>query len=433
MQQDYSKERDMVDKICQEVVLPKMVKIRQNFDKTYLEPRQIPEIILQQMSQDKIANQIYENHRIAIAVGSRGIANMALIVKSIVEFVKSRKAVPFIFPSMGSHGGATAEGQKALLESYGVTEEYCGCPILSSMETVQIGKLESGMPVFMDKNAYEADAIILTGRIKAHTAFRAPHESGLMKMSVIGMGKQHGAEIIHESGFENMGELMPKVAKVVYDYANIVCGLGIIENAYDQTYKLEALTKEEIWTREPELLIEAKSKMGRILFDEIDLLVVDEIGKDISGDGMDPNVTGRFACSKSASGGIKVKRIVVLDLTEKTHGNFNGLGVADITTKRCFDKMDADETYPNAVTSTVLDVVKVPIVTRRDETAIKLGLKTCNETDKTRPYIVRINNTKDLKEIYVSEAMLEDACKNANIEILGEPKEWSFDKEGNLF
>lgn len=433
MKQDYSKPRDIVDKICQEVTLPRMVKIRQSFDKSHLELGQIPNIILQQLSQDKIANQIHENDRIAIAVGSRGIANMALITKSVVEFVKSKKAIPFIFPSMGSHGGATAEGQKALLEGYGVTEEYCGCPILSSMETVQIGELETGMPVFMDKNAHGADAIILTGRIKAHTAFRAPHESGLMKMSVIGMGKQHGAEIIHESGFENMGRLMPEVAKVVYGYANIVCGLGIIENAYDQTYKLEALTKEEIWIREPELLIEAKSKMGRILFDEIDELIVDEIGKDISGDGMDPNVTGRFACSKSASGGIKVKRIVVLDLTEKTQGNFNGLGVADIITKRCFDKMDADETYPNGVTSTVLDVLKVPIVTRRDETAIKLGLKTCNGTDKTRPYVVRIHNTRDLEEIYISEAMLEDARKNADIQILGEPEEWAFDGQGNLF
>ena len=276
MKQDYSKPNDIVDKICHEVVLPRMVKIRQNFDKSHIDPEKIPEIVYQQLSQEKIASQIHENAKIAIAVGSRGIANMNLIAKSVVEFVKSKKAIPFIFPAMGSHGGATAEGQKALLAGYGVTEDYCGCPILSSMETVQIGNLESGMPVFMDKYAHEADAIILTGRIKAHTAFRAPHESGLMKMSVIGMGKQHGAETIHESGFENMGELMPKVAKVVFGYANIVCGLGIIENAYDQTYKLEALTKDEIWTREPELLKEAKSKMGRILFDEIDELVVDE-------------------------------------------------------------------------------------------------------------------------------------------------------------
>lgn len=433
MKQDYSKQRDIVDKICQDVVLPKMVKVRQVFDKSHLEPEEIPDIVFQHLSQAEIAGQIHENDRIAIAVGSRGITNMALIAKSVVEFVKSKKAIPFIFPSMGSHGGATAEGQRALLAGYGVTEEYCGCPILSTMETVQIGELESGMPVFMDKNAHDADGIILTGRIKAHTAFRAPHESGLMKMSVIGMGKQQGAETVHESGFENMGELMPKVAKVVLGYANVICGLGIIENAYDQTYKLEALTKEEIWTKEPELLVEAKSKMGRILFDEIDELVVDEIGKDISGDGMDPNVTGRFACYKSASGGIEVKRIVVLDLTEKTHGNFNGLGVADITTKRCFDKMDADETYPNGVTSTVLDVVKVPIVTRRDETAIKLGLKTCNGTDKSNPYIVRIRNTKDLEEIYISEAMLEEAKKNPDIQILGEPEEWAFDEQGNLF
>lgn len=432
MKQDYSKPRDMVDEICQEVKLPRMIKIKQKFDKSYLEPEEIIESVMEQLSQEKIASMTKENSSIAIAVGSRGITNMALITKTVVDFVKGKKAKPFIFPAMGSHGGATSEGQKALLAEYGVTEEYCGCPILSSMETVEIGQTESGMPVFMDKYAHDADGIILTGRIKAHTAFRAPHESGLMKMSVIGMGKQHGAETIHESGFENMGKLMPKVAKVVLNYANIICGVGIIENAYDQTYKIETLTKEEIWTREPELLTESKSKMGKIHFDEVDELIVDEIGKDISGDGMDPNVTGRFACSNSASGGIKVKRIVVLDLTEKTHGNFNGIGVADITTKRCFDKMDADETYPNGVTSTVLDVVKVPIVTRRDSTAIKLGLKTCNETDKSKPYIVRIKNTKDLEEIYISEAMIEDAEKNPNIEIVGELEEWAFDEEGNI-
>ncbi|MFV0414590.1 MAG: lactate racemase domain-containing protein, partial [Oscillospiraceae bacterium] len=302
-------EGNVVTKLCEPVKLPRMVKIRQRFDETHLTPEEIPGIVRRQLARPEIEKGILPGMQVAITCGSRGVANVALITKAIADFVKERGAFPFVFPAMGSHGGATAEGQRKILEGYGVTEEFVGCPIRATMETVEIGRLEDGMPVYMDKYAHDADAIILSGRIKAHTAFRGPHESGLMKMAVIGMGKQHGAETVHESGFINMGALMPRVAKVVLGHANVVAAVGMIENAFDQTYKIAALTKEEIWTEEPKLLLEAKSKMGRIWFDAIDELVVDRIGKDISGDGMDPNVTGRFACADSASGGIQVKRI----------------------------------------------------------------------------------------------------------------------------
>lgn len=424
---------NVVTKLCKPVKLPRMIKIRQRFDETHISPEEIPEIVQQQLQREAIASQVKPGMRIAITCGSRGVANIAAVTKSIVDFVKKQGAIPFVFPAMGSHGGATAEGQCKVLEGYGVTEEFLGCPIKSTMETVEIGRLAQGMPIYIDQYAHDADAVILCGRIKSHTAFRGPYESGLMKMAVIGMGKQHGAETIHESGFGNMGRLMPQAAKVIFEKINIVAGVGLIENAFDQTYKIAALTKQEIWEKEPELLQQAKAKMGRIWFDEIDELVIDRIGKDISGDGMDPNVTGRFACSDSASGGIKVKRIVVLDLTDESQGNANGVGMADVITRRVLDKVDIDATYPNAVTSTVLDVVKIPLAVHSDKTAVQLGLRSCNGTDKEKPYIVRIKDTMDLGEIYISEAMLEKALQNPNISIAGELEEWHFTTEGNLW
>lgn len=424
---------NVVTSLCDPVRLPRMVKIRQKFDESHIEPAQIPQIVRRQLSRPEIAQRIRPGMRVAVTCGSRGVANVAIITRAIVDFCKEQGAHPFVFPAMGSHGGATAEGQEGILAGYGVTEETMGCPVKATMDTVEIGALDDGMPVYIDRYAHEADAVILSGRIKAHTAFRGDHESGLMKMAVIGMGKQRGAETVHESGFIHMGALMPRVAKVILDQVNVVAAVGMVENAFDQTYKIAALTKEEIWTEEPRLLLEAKSKMGRIWFDEIDELVVERIGKDISGDGMDPNVTGRFACADSASGGIKVKRIVVLGLTEETHGNANGIGMADVTTRRLLEKTDIDATYPNAVTSTVLEVVKMPLAAGSDKTAIQLGLRSCNGTDKTRPYVVRIKDTMHLREIYISEAMLPEARSNPNVEIVGEPEEWAFDGKGNLW
>lgn len=428
-----TRENNMVTHLCKDVPLPNMVRVMQKFDEHHIVVEDIPKIITQQLSRPEIKDQIRPGMKIAIPCGSRGVANIAVITKAIVDFVKSCGGEPFVFPAMGSHGGATAEGQTEIIHGYGVTEAYLGCPICATMETVVVGHLESGMPVYVDRFAYEADGVILSGRIKAHTAFRGPHESGIMKMAVIGMGKQKGAETVHESGFAHMGTLMPQVAKVIFDHVNIIAGVGMIENAFDETYEIHALTKQEIWDKEPELLQKAKRLMGRIFFDHVDVLVVDRIGKDISGDGMDPNVTGRFACADSASGGIDVSRVVVLDLTDETHGNANGIGMADITTQRALTKIDIDAMYPNAVTSTVLDVVKVPLVTHSDKTAIQLALRACNGVDRQNPYIVRIRDTMHLKEIYISEAMLEDARACPHIEIMGEPTPWNFLDNGNLW
>lgn len=425
---------NLVTDFCSDVKLPKMIRVRQSFDPSHIKPEELPAVVRNQLERSGIGDRIRPDMRIGITSGSRGVANVAVITKAIVDFLKEKRASPFVFPAMGSHGGASAEGQREILNSYGVTEEYLGCPILATMETVKAGVRPSdGKPVFIDRYAYEADGVILCGRIKAHTAFRGPYESGLLKMSVIGMGKQHGAEQVHESGFDNMGRLLPEVARVVFDNTNILFGVGLIENAFDQTCRVAALTPDEIWEQEPGLLLEAKSRMGRIYFDNIDLLVVDRIGKDVSGDGMDPNVTGRFACPRTAGGGIRTQRIVVLGLTEASHHNANGIGMADITTRRIVEDTSLDLTYPNAVTSTVLEVIKIPFVTENDSTAIRLGVRTCNEIDKEQPRIVHIRDTMHLQEIDISEALLGEAKADPNIEIIGELCDWSFNEEGNLW
>jgi hypothetical protein len=300
------------------------------------------------------------------------------------------------------------------------------------METIYLGDTEEGMHIYGDKYACAADAIILCNRIKTHTAFRGPHESGLLKMSVIGMGKQQGAEQVHRDGFSDLGRLLPIIGRVVMDNAPIIGGVGLVENAFDQTCCIRALTAEEIWTEEPKLLKYSKERLGRIYAKDLDVLVVDRIGKDCSGDGMDPNITGRFAVSY-IEGELKVQHIAVLDLTEETHGNCNGIGLADVTTKRLVDKVDVDATYPNVVTSTVLCTPRIPLFTHTDQACIQIALRTCNYIDRDNPRIVRISDTSHLREIWISEALLPEVKANPNVEILSEPENWPFNDSGNLW
>ncbi len=423
---------EIIGELTKGIELPKMVKIKQRFNKDHIPKEQIHSIVFEQLNRDEIKSQIQPNMNIAITCGSRGVANINIIMKAIVDFVIENKGNPFIVPAMGSHGGANADGQKQILFDYGVTEEFVGCPIISSMDTKQIGITEQGHPIYVDRNAAEADAIIVCGRIKTHTGFHGTYESGLMKMLAIGLGKQKGAEVVHEAGFGMLHHLIPLFANSILARTNVIFGLGIIENAYDQTYKLLSLTKEEIPLKEPKLLIESKEIMGKILFDSTDVLVVDKIGKNYSGDGMDPNVTGRFGTTY-ASGGIKAEKVVALDLSDETRGNANGIGLADITTKRLVDKINLDITYPNAITSTLLVLAKIPLYVKSDLDAIRLGIKTCNYSNKQNPKIIRIKNTSELEYIYISEALLEEAKHNPNIEILGGLEDFQFDVNGNLF
>ena len=424
---------DVVSALAGTIELPRMVRVKQLLDGSHFEPEEIPGIVHAQLDRPEMRERIRPGMSVAITCGSRGVANIAIITKAIVDFVKECGGVPFVFPAMGSHGGATAEGQVGILTGYGVTEEFIGCPIRSSMEVVQVGNREdNGRPVYIDKYASEADGIILCGRVKAHTAFRGPYESGILKMAVIGMGKQKGAEQCHQDGFSEMAYDLPQIAKVIFDNTNILGAVALGENAFDQTCIIEGLLKEEVFDREPDILTRTKERLGKIYFDDIDVLVVDRIGKDISGDGMDPNITGRFAVSHVPTSK-NVQHIAVLDLTEETHGNCNGLGLADVTTSRLVNKIDVDATFPNVVTSTVLCTPRIPLFARSDEDCIKIALRTCNFIDRKNPRVVHIQDTMRLEEIYISEAMLEEAKNNPNVEILSEPEAWPFDENGNLW
>lgn len=422
----------IVSELLKNVEIPKMITIRQQFDNTQIAKEEIPQVIMDQLSQEKIASRFRPGMEVAITAGSRGVANIALIIKSIADFLKSQGVTPFVVPAMGSHGGATAEGQRGVIESYGITEEYIGCEIRSSMETVQIGLTEKGTPVRIDKNAYEADGIVVCGRVKPHTGFRGSYESGIMKMMAIGLGKQYGAEIIHADGFDHFCEYIPMYGRAIIQHAPITCALAVLENAYDCTRELIALTPEEIITEEPKLLVRAKSYMPRILFDACDVLIVDEVGKNISGDGMDPNISGRFPTT-CASGGIDAQRVAILDLTEESHGNGCGMGLADCTTRRFFNKLDLEQTYPNAITNTVVGEMKIPMIMANDKEAIQLAIKSCNEIDRAHPRVVRIKNTLKLETIQISEGLMAEAAQNSDIEIAGELGPVVFNEDGNLW
>lgn len=409
----------IIEELLQDIPLPRMIKVQQKFHAP--EIQDVAGAVHRAIQEAGVLSRISAGNRVAIAVGSRGVADIAILAREVVNAVISVGGKPFIVPAMGSHGGATADGQIDVLAQLGVTEDSIGAPILSSMDVVEVGRLPNGLPIYTDKYAYEADKVIVINRIKPHTAFRGPVESGLMKMITIGLGKQKGAEAAHAYSFKYMAEHVPEMAKLVLSKVPLIFGLGTIENAYDRPAKIIAVPAEKLAEVEPQLLLEAKTLMPKILFDPIDVLVVDEIGKDISGDGMDPNITGRYA-TPYASGGPEVARIVVLGLTDKTHGNANGLGLADMTTKRAFEAIEWEKGYANALTSTVIGVVKVPMILDTEELAIKAAIKTCNafELDKVR--LVRIYNTLHIKEIWISESLLPEALEKEDIEILSQPE-----------
>ncbi|MCG8485825.1 MAG: lactate racemase domain-containing protein [Clostridia bacterium] len=421
----------ILEQLVSEIKIPKMVKVRQNFPRPVI--RDIAKTIRAQVERAEIAGRIKTGDKVAITIGSRGIENLLTITKAVVGILKERGAKPFIIPTMGSHGGATAKGQVEVLKNLGITEDTVGAPIRSTMEVVVLGTTESGVPVYFDRyTATELDATIVMGRIKPHTSFRGSYESGLAKMIVIGLGKQKGAEICHATRLTNMSGRIEEMARVAIDKANIAFAIGIIENAYDETSKIVALPKEKIMDEEPVLLVEARANLPQILFERCHVLIVDEIGKNISGTGMDPNIVKRFT-SDAIQCKPLTQRIVALDLTKETHGNANGIGLADICTERLYNKMDFYKTYPNPLTSRVLLSAKIPMVMDSDSQAIRAAIKTCLDVDYNNIRMIRIKNTMKLDEIYISENMTDEADKNPNIEILDHPMPMTFDEKGNLF
>lgn len=418
--------------LIKNIAIPKMVKIRQKFERPRIED--VGREVREKLGRPELMELVKPGMQIAITAGSRGVANIALILREIVKICQDAGAFPFVIPAMGSHGGATAEGQREILNGYGVTEEFLGCPVKCSMEVKQIAALDDGVnPVFIDKYAAEADGIIVVGRVKPHTLFHDRIESGICKMMAIGLGKQKGAEQCHKYGPYKIAENIQRYGYTILEHANILFALGVVENAYEETAIIQSFAKDEIYDKEPLLLEKARNLMPCLMFKENDILIVDEIGKNISGDGMDPNITGRYIM-KSLHSTPESLRILVLDIAEESHGNGVGIGYADMTTQRAADKFDRDKTYPNGLTSQILDISGIPPVFRNDKLCIQAALKTIfGIVDTTKARIIRIKNTMRVDEIEISEALLPEAIDNPNIQVLSEPAEFDFDEDGNLF
>lgn len=411
--------------------LPKMVTVRQKFDA----PRvgDIAGVIGAEFAKPEIRSRVKPGQVVAVGCGSRGVANIATIAKCVIRELQALGAKPFVFPSMGSHGAATAEGQKKVLEGYGITEAATGVPIRATMDTVIVGQLDDGTPVHMDRHAAEADAIVVINRIKPHTAFRGATESGITKMLAIGIGKIVGAATYHMHGMDRFPELLPKVRDVNIRARNVLFGVGIVENAYDQTAHIEAIPAQSIGEREPALQALAKKMMPRLQFSEIDVLVIGEMGKNISGAGFDPNITGRNRRNVQWKQDPLVKKIVVLALTPESHGNATGIGGADVTTMRLYRDLDVGATYANIITSMNLDGAALPIIMNTDREAIALAVKTVVRVKPENCRIVHIRNTLDLGEIQVSEAMVEEVKANpGHFQIVSPAAPLAFDAAGNL-
>jgi hypothetical protein len=408
-----------------------MYSVRQRFNDTKVD--NISETVSAELD-DLSLTTVKPGHRVAITAGSRGIADIAQILQAIVEFFRSLGAEPFIFPAMGSHGGATAEGQVAMLAQLGVAESFVRAPILSSMEVEEISRTEDDVPVFIDRHAYSADHIVVVNRIKCHTKFKSSIESGLMKMMAIGMGKKRGAELYHKAAIQyTFPKIIVDAGREVVKQAPIRCGLGIVENGYGKTAKIAALKSEDIEHKEKELLQLSKKMIAKLPFNEIDLLIVDEMGKDISGVGMDPNVTGR---NRDLLGVFphptQVKRVFVRDLTDKSKGNAIGIGLADITTRRLVDKIDQHATYINSITGISLEKAAIPMNVESDREAIEIALGSVGLVSPDISKIVRIKNTLELENVEVSEIYTEALAKRSDLEIVGGPGAMLFTDTNDL-
>lgn len=415
-----------------DVPLPRMVHVRQKFARERL--ASVSATVAEQFLRPEVRAKVKPGMTIAVGCGSRGINNIAECAKQVIAELKALGAKPFIFPAMGSHGGATPEGQREVLEGYGITEASMGCPVHSQMDVVELGKLDGGMPVYMDKLAAAADGVVLICRVKPHTNFRAPIESGIVKMLTIGMGKIIGATTLHTEGMDMFGELLPKAARLIMSKKNFLIGVAMVENAADETAIIEAVPGDQVFDREPVLQAKAKALMARLQFDEIDVLIVEKIGKNISGSGMDPNITGRNCRFVEWNMLPMVKKIAVLGLTPETHGNATGLGGADVITMRLYRDIDIAKTYANVITSTYLDGAAIPIIMNTDQEAIQLVVKTVVRVKPQDTKIVRIANTLEVLDLHVSEPMLPYIKANPSMfEIVGELEPFKFDGKGTLY
>jgi hypothetical protein len=385
------------------------------------------------LRQSSLRKKIKPGHRIAITAGSRGISRIDAILAAICHELKQLNAEPFLAPAMGSHGGGTREGQLGILKSFGITPEHIGAPIVWGNTVVEIGTTPEGMPVYMDEAALKADGILVINRIKAHTSFQAPVESGIAKMLAVGLGRDQGAQQIHRLGTRGLREGIQQAGQVILDKAPVLFGIGIIENALGSIAELHGLEREQIMEGEPLLLKRAKKLAPALPFTGIDVLVVSEMGKDISGTGLDTNVIGRRMITGEPDPALpSVSRIAVLDLSGKTQGNANGLGLADVITRRLYDKIDFAKTYANSITSTFIERAKIPMVMPTDRSAIQLGLKTCWVNNPREARLLWIRNTRSLQLFFISQSLAPEALLVDGLSCRQQFHQLSFNNAGDL-
>ena len=410
--------------------LPKMFKVVQSFNNEEVD--NLEEEIRKQISNSTSLKELKKGAKIAVTAGSRGIDNIPLILRTVIDELKALGAEPFIVPAMGSHGGGQALGQIELLESLGITEESIGAPISKSDETIELGATADGIKAFLDKKAFESDGIFVVNRIKPHTSFRGDIESGLIKMLVIGLGRKQAADHIHQLGVEGLSEHIPKVGQLIIKKAPILYGLAIIENGYEKTAMIKGIEPEDFHKEEKKLLKKAKEYLPILPFEEVDLLIVHEMGKCYSGTGMDTNVIGRVRI-KGQEEPTKpdIKRLLVLDLADASHGNANGIGLADFTTEILKNKIDYHATYTNVLATTFFQRAMVPITLKSDLVAITTAIATLGSMEPIKARIVWIPNTLNLAEIWVSESICEKAKTVKGLTLNPESYDFKF-KSGAL-
>lgn len=415
------------------MAFPRMLRLRQKFPRPRVE--NIPATIRDTLGKLNLGTKIKRGQTVALTAGSRGIANIALILKSAVQHVRDLGAQPFLVPSMGSHGGATAEGQIQVLHSYGITEEFVGAPIRSSMDVIHLGDTPEGWPVYLDKNASTADHIGVVARVKPHTSYNGAVESGLLKMMMIGLGKRHGAAHYHRLLLEQPYDpVVRAVSRVMRGKAPIAFGLATIENGYDETALLEAAAPADFEPVEERLLVKAKEWLGRLPFHEADLLIIDEIGKDISGSGMDTNVVGRKRAlrSETIANQPNMRFIFTRGLTEHTHGNACGIGFADFCTTRLVKGMDYHATRINCVTSGYPEGANISVHFDTDREVLDNALAIIGTRAMEKARIMHIRNTLKLEEVEVSEPCMKELKPVTDFDVLKGPYELAFDAHGNL-
>ena len=412
---------------------PRMIRVRQKFDARRV--ADVSQEVQAQLASLKLGETIRAGQTVAITAGSRGIANIGKITRAAVDHMKSLGAVPFIVPAMGSHGGGTAEGQTGILAGYGITPEAMGCEIRASMETVIIDQTPQGIPVHFDKHASHADHVLIVGRVKPHTGFVGDIESGLHKMMLIGLGKHAGAKIYHRAIADySFTEIVTAVAASVIKKCRVVGGLAIVENAYDETALIEAVSPAQFFEREKALLKLAVQWLPRLPFASADLLIIDRIGKNISGTGMDTNVIGRKYNDHAATDMdvARCRRIFVRGLTEETHGNATGIGMAEFTNQRTVDSIDKQITAINCLTGLHPTAAMTPIAFESDREVITAALQTVGLVEPTQSKVIQISNTLQLAECLVSEAYLAELSARDDLTALTEPTDMAFDDQGNL-